>query len=307
MKKIFYFILVMLCMESCAPMAYSFRQIGTLTSDNVTMNEKGYEYSNPNFTISYNFWSEGGNVVFTVTNNSDKDIYLLMDQCYFVVNGWAHDYYKARTYVSSFATSSSVATTAGVSVNANAQLSGQLSGYAKSMVNTPISNVNYTNATVGYGASKMVSGSLSNSAHAGSSTETPEAKIVCIPAHSAKQFSEFNVMGSPYRVCGFARDPQEKDGVNWNFSSALDSPRTIENRLMFNVEGEVVPVVNTFYISQLTNISENNCFVWEYSEDCNGNKSWYPDVRIDKTTSPNKFFTNYIYNKTQGNDRMNKK
>ena len=221
MKKIFYFVFVLLCLESCAPVISSFRQIATLTSDNVTINDKGYEYTNPNFTISYNFWSDGGRVLFTITNNSDKDIYLLMDQCYFVVNGWAHDYYQARTYVTSFSTSSSVSTASSVSVNANAQLSGQLNDFAKSTVNSPMSSVNYTNAAVGYGASKMVAGSLSNSAHTGSSTETPEAKIVCIPAHSAKQFSEFNVMDSSYRVCGFARDPQEQDGVKWDFANAL--------------------------------------------------------------------------------------
>ncbi len=298
----------MFCLQSCAPTVYTFRQVGTLTSDNVKVCDKGYEYTHSDFTIAYNFWSEGGEMAFTITNKSDKDIYLLMDKCHFVINGTAKDYYKGRTYVDSYASSSSVATTAGVGASANAQLSGQLNSLSTSMINAPGSNVAYSGAvTTGYGASKVVAGTMSRSSQSAYTVETPEPKVVCIPARSSKHFSEFNVMGSPYRVCGFARDPQEKDGVNWNFSSALDSPRAIENRLMFNIGGDIIPVINTFYISQLTNISENNCFVWEYSEDCNGKKSWYPDVCIDKTSSPNKFYTNYTYNKAQDSDRMNKK
>ena len=305
MKNLFYFALLLLCTTSCSTVL-PFRQIGTLTSDNVKVNDRGYEYIHKDFTISYNFWSEGGNVSFTITNNSDKDIYLLMDQCHFIANGWAQDYYKNRTYVVSSARSSSVASTAGASVNANAQLSGQLSNFAQYMINSPISNVNYSNAAVGYGASRMVAGTLSSSAQSGHSIETPEPKTICIPAHSSKQFSEFNIMSTPHRECGFARDPKEKDGVNWDFANAIDSPRVIENRLTLNIKGETIPVINTFYISQLTNIAYHNSYIVEYKRGCSG-KGYAQPYIIDKASAPNKFYTNYKYTKGADNDRIQKK
>ncbi len=320
MKRLFYFALTMFCLQSCAPTVYTFRQVGTLTSDNVKFCDKGYEYTHSDFTIAYNFWSEGGEMAFTITNKSDKDIYLLMDKCHFVINGTAKDYYKGRTYVDSYASSSSVATTAGVGASANAQLSGQLNSLSTSMINAPGSNVAYSGAvTTGYGASKMVAGTMSRSSQSAYAVETPEPKVVCIPARSSKHFSEFHVMGVSYRACGFVRDPgfstnldeqqKEKEGVNWDFVSASESPRAFENRLVFNIDGKEVPVVNTFYISQLTNIYELWCYVTDFSKDCNGrNKTWYKDLKIDKTYAPNKFYTIYkCAIRSAENDRIDKK
>jgi len=277
-------------MQSCSPALHAYRQIGTLTSDNVEVNNDEFQYKHSAFTISYDFWSEGGNVLFTITNNSDEDIYLLKDQCFFVINGWAQDYYKNRTYVTSASSSSSTATTIGFGSSENAQLSGNLKGYGKMMFNTLGGNADYNKLSKGVGFSRMFAETSSQSSQSGYSVETKEPQTICIPAHSSKQFSEFNVMGSPYRTCGFARDPQGKDGVSWNFLSALDSPRTIENRLIFKVNGEIVPIVNTFYVSQLTNISEKNSMSEVSATDCKGNKT---NTKVERLYAPNKFYTGY--------------
>ena len=275
------------------------------------MSDKGYVYTHPDFTISYNFWSYGGNVSFVIKNHSDKDIYLLKDQCFFIQNGWAQDYYRNRTYIVSTASSSSVSQTSGASINANAsaQLSGELNGFAKLMINSPTSNINYSNATAGisYGASQMAAGTLSHSSQSGYSIETQEQKTICIPAHSSKHFSEFSIMTTPYRECGFARDPEEKEGTIWSFSSALDSPNAFENRLVLKINETIVPIVNTFHISQFTNVREDYSYINEYKKDCNDKIiSWTKDVKIDKLYAPNRFHTTYRCQIGIDNDRISK-
>lgn len=298
MKKLFNFISLIgaICiLLSCSPDIYQFRQIGTISSDNVKLSDKGFEYTDSNITISYNFWSKFGNVSFVITNNTDNNIYLLKDQCFFVQNGWAQDYYKNRTYVET----SSIAQTAGASVET--QLYGQLSDNTQRMINIRSKpSVSYSSLM-----SESASGTVSQSEQYGYSVETPEQKIICIPAHSSKRFSEFVIRVWPYRACGFTRDPlEEGEGVNWSFSSALDSPNSFENRLVFNIEGKIVPIVNKFYISKLTNIYEPYSYSREEIKDCNGRN--VDEFEIERLSGSNKFYINYECEEGVDNDRIKK-
>ncbi len=308
MKKFIHIIIILLTVSSCSKV-FSYRQIGTLSSDNVKMTNSGaFEYSNSGITISYNFWSEGGNVSFVITNNTDKDIYLLKDICYFIQNGWAYDYYLNRTYIESSTASSSVAQTYGASVNANSQLSGQLSDFAKWKLNSPFSNINYSSSGISYGASRAAASTLSHSSQSGFATETPEQKTVCIPAHSSKHFSDFNISTTPHRQCGFARDAQTEDGEKISFTSASNSPQTFENRLVFNINGEIVPIVNKFYVSEYLNILDIDkyAYIQDYRKDCNGkNIDFFPDVKIYKHAATNCFYTTYQCTVGVDNDRGN--
>lgn len=79
-----------------------YQQIATLSSDSVTLNDDGsFAYEDAIITIEYDFWSEAGKFFFTVTNNTDEDIWLDLSNSYFVNNGYAFDYYQARTYITS--------------------------------------------------------------------------------------------------------------------------------------------------------------------------------------------------------------
>ena len=101
-KNIIYFLAIcFICsfITSCAPMQYM--QIATLKSEQVELQTDGsFKYRNSEFTIEYDFWSNYGNVGFLITNNSDKDLYLNLEKSYFINNGYAQDYYQARTYLS---------------------------------------------------------------------------------------------------------------------------------------------------------------------------------------------------------------
>ena len=60
--------------------------------------DNGYYYQDQNCRISYNFWSENGDAGFTVTNLTDKVLYILKDKCFFIKDGISYDYYRAREW-----------------------------------------------------------------------------------------------------------------------------------------------------------------------------------------------------------------
>ena len=101
--------------SACTPQI--FQQITTLNSEQVTLKDNGdYVAETPLFTIEYDFWSTNGNVCFTITNNSNVPLYLNLAESFFVNNGYAYDYYKARTYVYSHKSTVGYGTTGSTSI-----------------------------------------------------------------------------------------------------------------------------------------------------------------------------------------------
>lgn len=58
--------------------------------------ETGIKYAYDDITVSYNFWSHGGEPGFTLTNNSDKIVNVDLTKSFFVLNGTSYDYYVDR-------------------------------------------------------------------------------------------------------------------------------------------------------------------------------------------------------------------
>lgn len=286
MKKLLFILsAVSLSMTACSPVL--FQQIATLSSENVKLSNDGtFAYEDAMMTIEYDFWSENGEFVFVITNNTDDDIYLNIAESYFINNGYAHDYYQGRTYVytsknmasSSSSASAAVAGHAGVSVGTAAQgITGGIYGISGSL-----------GASKGYGASN----SVALASERGVSVEFLEQPVVCIPAHSYKAFTEFNVASSVFRECGFVRDPSKKETSIREYTD-YSSPKVIENRLVFKIGDITIPVTNVFYVSQYQNISYDDATEYIKVENCDGTKR---DVKVHKMSANNKFYITYSKN-----------
>lgn len=220
------------CLASCAPVV--FQQIATLSSENVEFKSDGtFIYEDPILSVKYNFWSESGKFDFIVTNKTDDNLYLDLSESYFINNGYAYDYYRARTFVT-------VHSSAGNSSNAVAWLSNA--------VNTDTS-----------------------ASYSGGYVEYAERPLVCIPAHSSKVFEEFSVASSVFRECGFIRDPSRRETAVKVYN-ALTSPRVIENRLVFRLCDITLPITNVFYVSKFQNIAYDNATEYMKVENCDGTK-----------------------------------
>lgn len=268
--------------SACSPLFY--QQIATLSSENVTLKDDGaYAYEDGVMTIEYDFWSESGKFTFVVTNNSDDDIYLNLAESYFVNNGYAQDYYQARTYVYTSNRVTSSGSTASAAVAGHASVSAGVAG--QGIYGGEVGAAASLAATKGYGASKT----YSVTSEKGVSVEFAEKAIVCIPAHSYKVFEEFSVASSVFRECGFVRDPSKKEEAVREYDG-YSSPRVIENRLVFNMGDVTLPVTNIFYVSQYMNIATENATEYIKAERCDGYKK---DVKVHKYSANNKFYVSY--------------
>ena len=274
----------LLC-SACSPLLY--QQIATLSSDNVSLKDNGsYAYEDGVMTIEYDFWAESGKFNFIISNNSDDDIYLNLAESYFVNNGFAQDYYQARTYVYTSRSVASSGSTASAAVAGNASVSAGVAG--QGLYGGVVGVAASVGAMKGYGASKT----YSVASEKGTSVEFTEKAIVCIPAHSYKVFEEFCVSSSVFRECGFVRDPSKKEESVREYDG-YSSPRVIENRLVFNIGELTIPVTNIFYVSQYQNISEDDATEWIKVDRCDGYKR---DVKVHKLSANNKFYISYSKN-----------
>lgn len=69
-----------------------------MPSDKLVMQDDRIVYEDDNCKITYYLWSEGGNIGFQFFNKTDKNIYVKLEESFFILNGIAHNYYKNRVF-----------------------------------------------------------------------------------------------------------------------------------------------------------------------------------------------------------------
>ncbi len=61
-------------------------------------NENSLIYEDDNCIVSYNLWAERGDIGFRCYNKTNSNIYVNLEESFFILNGIAHDYFKNRVY-----------------------------------------------------------------------------------------------------------------------------------------------------------------------------------------------------------------
>lgn len=101
MKNLFCILGICLIITSCtSSLYYQMYQTKALTND-ITINDDAIVFEDDNCIISYDFWGENGDIGFDIYNKNSENLYLHLDECFFVKNGYAYDYYQNRIYSSS--------------------------------------------------------------------------------------------------------------------------------------------------------------------------------------------------------------
>lgn len=264
MKRFAYLFAIILSISSCKSWYY---QIATLSSNNASLDASSrMVFTEGDYSLVYDFWTESGQVSFKFENNSDVDVYVDLKRSFFLINGVTYDYFQNRSWTQSQ------------------------------------SSYNGATATVG-GASFSypgIKGSVSNStgSSSASAVEYKEKEGVWVPAHTCRYFNEFTLLGSPYRECGFDRFPSHTTELNFTEET---SPYKYNNVLKLVVGNEELTLNSSFYIRNLTNASENTIVFYDYPRNCKGDKMGYL-VRYIKNGGPNKFYNKYFTDMT-GDDK----
>lgn len=268
-KKLVFTMLISIMLTSCITHSY-FQVYKSALPDKLVLKDDNLVFEDENCKVFYNLWNEGGNIGFRFFNKTDRNIYLNLDECFFIKNGISYNYYKNRVFTS--------ATSSGSSASKGATLSKSVTGINfLDLLQT--NRVSATN-TVGY---------MSTS---GFSVSYTEDKIVCIPSLTSKIVSEYTINESLYRDCDLFRYPNKKQIKTKTFSKT-DSPLVFSNRIAYSLgkTDNLIKIENEFYVKEISNYPEDEVIDSKDEEFC-GQKS-LTQIEYFKNVSADKFYLKY--------------
>ncbi len=89
MKKNVLFLLFALFFASCS----SVQVLEVQSSQVENYEDDVFAYENEDLAIAYDFWTEGGVLLFNITNKSDQDLYIDFSKSIFEINNERYDFY----------------------------------------------------------------------------------------------------------------------------------------------------------------------------------------------------------------------
>ena len=288
MKRFFFLVAVCAAFSSCAPTTY-YQMYHAQPISDISMREDCMVFEDENCEIFYNFWKEYGEIGFVFHNKTSENIYLHLEECFYVVNGIANDYYRNRVFTNSrsYVASSqltnsygSYVTKSNASANANYY---QMGSYGTG--NAYGNQTTYKNGYV-YGSTGTATNASSNS------VSVAEKQIICIPPKTSKIITDFDIKTSIYRSCDIYRNPGKKDPHSVSFNKD-NTPLAFGNRIAYSKGDakELVRVNNDFYVSKISNYSMMDITTSQEEKEC-GKRTGYR-IRVFKESGPNQFFIRY--------------
>jgi len=259
--KIYLYLITSLLFFSCSPKAFYQVYKVEPVKESLTNNEKMY-YEDDNCKISYNMWSNGGNIGFRFYNKTDNDIFIYLNESYFILNDFAYDYYKNRTYTRTEGTSSSASSMSSASI---------------AVTGINIYNNIQTNQVQG-------SNSVSLNSSIGYSVSIKEDSIICIPARTSKIISEYSINNYFINSCKILKYPT-RNKVDKETFTFEKSPIKFSNRITYKINDNKQQIENSFYISSIANIPKIDFYDYKYDVKCG-----------KKLLTKSKYFTYYKIN-----------
>ena len=93
MKKLLLAFAATALFAACSPIYYQVYQTKPIT-EGAAIDKEAIVFANKDCRVTYNFYSNGGDAGFLLTNLTDSIMYVHMDESFFVLNGVTNDYYR---------------------------------------------------------------------------------------------------------------------------------------------------------------------------------------------------------------------
>jgi hypothetical protein len=281
MKKLSFLLSIVFILTSCSSMIYY--QVYKTDSSDVKKTKNNLYFEDENCKITYNIWEENGNIGFIFTNKTESDIYLNIEDCYFILNGLSFNYFQNRVFTNSSSTASS--STYGLWTNKTVT-----SG--KSLTGLNLFNLLQTNSTSNSISQTAQIGTVT-SLSKGYSTSYQEQKTICIPFKSSKIIQEFNINDTRYGSCDLIIFPEKKDIKTISFNHD-NSPFIFSNRISYYIRNDnktTKNIINEFWVTEITNLPYKEMIYKDHETIC-GKKS-QTLVDFFRDPSPDKFYIKY--------------
>lgn len=272
-----------LLLTSCAP-NITYYQMYKTGSEGLVKRDNLLIYENDSVKIGYNLWGDGGNVGFAFYNKSSQNMYLDLDDCFFILNGVAYNYYKSRTFTTSKSTNVSTSSEISASKAVGASASSATTFYTDPSISTS-KTVSAAAAISAYSATKVMTAS-------GYSVAYAEEKTICIPPKTAKVISEYSINESIYRDCDLLRFPSKKETAIKTFDRS-NSPYVFSNRIAYRIGQDQTKryLENVFYVSEISNQYKDKVLVEDYDRFCG--EEAYTKSFFFKDSEPDWFYLKY--------------
>jgi len=270
-KKILFAALIAMVLSSCVSTSY-FQVYKTGHSEKLVLKDNLLVYEDENCKVSYNLWGKGGNIGFQFFNKTDKNIYLNLEESFFILNGVSYNYYRNRVFTSS--TSSGAMTSHGAIATK----------YATGLNYLDLIQTNRISATNSVG--------LMSSSGSSFSVSYNEEKIICIPSKTSKVISEYNINESLFRDCDLFKYPMKKQIKSKTFSKE-QSPLVFSNRITYSIgqTDNLIKFENEFYVMEISNYPESEMLESKYDEYCG--QKLETITEYFKNVSADKFYIKY--------------
>ena len=209
-------------MLSCSPLQY---QVLEISGDNIpnAIKDDVLISGNEDVQVSYNFWSFGGSIAFTIENKTNKPIFLDWDKCHFIIGGFSYEYWYDIEENTQYAIAKSISQ------------SGFSSSYSyyNSFWNTKTSSI----TTI---------------------QKSKPKRILQIPSKSSIYVKKFSILNKPYFTCDFNFKGSSQHLSSKEFTRT-DSPINFRNYLTYSFDKDCDSskvIDDGFYISKVSNMSK---------------------------------------------------
>ena len=271
-KQLFVSALVLALLSSCSERIYY--QVYQLESSDVQQKGNVLFFENDDCTITYNLWANGGDLSFLMHNKTSENMFVVMPQSFFILNGIANNYYSETTY------GRTVTGIAALSASRQMTLSGYLTNGLSWYPSTLSRQVG---AMAGVSTSKSV--------------QTKEPAYICIPPKSSKFIMGFNISDYVYKDCENYDQNYPKVTSNIVRYSQANSPLVLRNRVAYTLskeDGEARYIDHNFWLSSVQNYAYKSAFSKEKVKVCE------TDMRENEKrfvmSSPQRFYNVYKRN-----------
>ncbi len=260
--------MIAIIFNSCSEIYYQVYK--AVPKEQIITKDNSLIYEDENCMLVYDLWLDGGNIGFKFYNKSDRNMYLNMEESFFILNDRAFNYYKNRTYT-----------------NGNSIGTTKMSSFGSSRIsinNSTISPLNINNSSTTF-----VTGSNNTSIY---SETYSEEKVICIPGHTFKVIDGYLISSKIFRDCELFLFPQESQILTKKFDIS-NSPINFGNRITYSFDKSEKNhlIVNEFYVSEITNYPKNKLVIKKYEDRCN--EKSFKEVEYFRETSPDRFYIKY--------------
>ena len=256
MKKLISITLLFL-LASCAVKEY-YQVYKTSIDGTGALKDNRVTFEDSNCVVTYNLWTNGGYVGFNIYNKSSNDLTIDLAKTFFVLNGYAYEYFQNRT----FSKSSNYGTTV-----------------------TTYNNPYYNNSNL-----VKFDGSTSSSF----STTFFEKSELTIPSKTHLNISEYSIVNSVYETCNWDKYPSQKKIKPLTFSKS-NSPFVFYNLISYRLNAVNFRLENKFYVSEIVNVPSDKMFIWVDTANCG--EPVFPSIRLFQNQTPDKFYFKYTKGK----------